>query len=41
MTVIKLRNDDNGEVVICRGLKADTRAANIDAIFNGLNLLKL
>ncbi|MCH7505009.1 2-isopropylmalate synthase [PVC group bacterium] len=41
MTVIKLKNDNNGEVVICRGLNPDTRAANIEAIFNGLNLLGL
>ncbi|MEW5692085.1 MAG: 2-isopropylmalate synthase LeuA2 [Candidatus Hydrogenedentota bacterium] len=39
ITVIKLKNKETNHEILCRGMSRDTRKANINAIFNGLNLL--
>lgn len=40
MTVIRLEDAGRGKTVVCRGKSADTRHANLAAIFNGLNLFE-
>ena len=39
MTVIRLKRSGDARSVLCRGVHADTRQANVKAIFNGLNRL--